>query len=97
MAMVAERRFVLGRCIATQGAIARLARTTIDAYLARHAAGDWGLSVEDDAALNEQAIDDAEGRVLSCYEEGGVRVYVITEDLSQGDEVVTTIMLAEEY
>jgi hypothetical protein len=63
------------------------------AYLARHAAGDWGDLDEPDRRMNELALRHDE-RILSAYAlTDGTRIYVITE----ADRSVTTILLPEEY
>ncbi len=83
--------FPLGKICATPGAAAL--EIDLGAYLQRHHSGDWGeeLGVED-KETNERALLAGE-RILSCYMvSGGSRLYIITE----GDRVMTTVMLADE-
>lgn len=61
-------------------------------YLARHAAGDWGELCGFDRRENERSLRHGY-RVLSSYEVGEGRVWVITE----ADRSVTTVLLPEEY
>jgi uncharacterized protein (DUF2252 family) len=60
--------------------------------LVRHLMGDWSDMGKEDEATNWQSIDDA-SRILSAYQVGSHRFYVITE----ADRETTTILLAEEY
>ena len=62
-------------------------------YLARHVHGDWGELSEDDAALNDRAVQEGR-RILSAYLLGdGTKVWVCTE----GDRSATTLLLPSEY
>ncbi|QSI34340.1 plasmid related protein [Variovorax sp. RKNM96] len=60
--------------------------------IGRHAHGDWGDIHAEDRKLNDQAVRNGL-RLLSAYEIGGVKVYVITE----WDRSYTTVLLASEY
>ena len=62
------------------------------AFLARHAAGDWGDLCTSDRRENELSLRHG-WRVLSCYPVGDTRLWVITE----ADRSATTILLPEEY
>jgi hypothetical protein len=87
-------RFRLGIICATPRALDLLARSGISAVslLARHQAGDWGDVPPEDALKNERSV--AHGfRVLSSYQVGTGRVWLITE----WDRNVTTMLLPEEY
>lgn len=86
--------FPLGRLVATPGALQALAESGQSPafFLARHAAGDWGL-VDEDRLLNDEALRDG-SRLLSAYEtERGVRLWVITE----ADRSGTTVLPPDEY
>lgn len=89
-----NRSFLLGRVVATRGAIAELTNDDIKVALGRHAVGDWGnLLDEDDRQANEQALQDG-ARLLSAYRSSaGVKFWIITES----DRSVTTVLLPEEY
>ncbi|MEJ7843895.1 MAG: hypothetical protein WKF95_19205 [Rubrobacter sp.] len=84
----------LGRIVATPGALETILGAGGDpaAYLARHAMGDWGELCGFDRRENGLALRHGR-RVLSSYEVGEGRVWVITE----ADRSVTTILLPEEY
>lgn len=87
-------RFSLGRVVATPGALHALDRAGMGALplLARHQSGDWGQVDAEDRQTNEQAL--AHGwRLLSAYEVGGAKVWIITE----ADRSATTVLLPEEY
>lgn len=97
-------RFPLGRVVATPGAMALLAATSVSplALLARHLRGDWGDVDAHDATQNEIALLSGL-RLLSAYSiqsstTGGETdaprvIWVITE----ADRSVTTLLLPEEY
>jgi hypothetical protein len=84
----------LGRVLATPGALEALdeAGEYPFGYLSRHAAGDWGDLCAFDRKENARSLRYG-WRVLSSYEVGEGRVWVITE----ADRSVTTILLPEEY
>jgi hypothetical protein len=88
------RPFKLGRLVATPGALVAMEECGVDAttLLARHAANDWGDVDAHDKRANDRAIFD-ETRILSAYDVGGARFWIITE----ADRSVTTILLPEEY
>ena len=101
--MFKKPRIEPGRIVMTSG-ISRLVKndehisaTVLDELLSRHVAGDWGNVPEEDAQLNDHAVE-AGGRILSSYEiqrKGTYHdtVWIITE----WDRSVTTILLPEEY
>ena len=84
----------LGRVVATPGALETILGARADPfdYVARHASGDWGDLCASDRRQNEIALRHSM-RVLSSYEVGGGRIWVITE----AHRSVTTILLPEEY
>ena len=86
--------FPLGKVVITPGALIACASYPMppEVLLVRHASGDWQEMSPDDRQANKDAI--AEGdRILSAYQIGTDRFYVITE----ADRSATTILLAEEY
>jgi hypothetical protein len=92
---MSEPRFLLGRTVATPGALAAIsANNQIPLeFFMRHSEGDWGDLESADKAENERSIED-EARILSAYNlRDGTRIYVITE----ADRSATTILLPEEY
>jgi hypothetical protein len=88
-------RFPLGELVATSGAIEALEAEKLEPgkLLERHQSGDWGEVCDEDAALNEAAIEDG-SRIMSVYQlSSGVKIWVITE----ADRSSTTILLPDEY
>jgi hypothetical protein len=69
------------------------ARENALAYIARHAAGDWGEVDREDWRANDRSLRDG-SRLLSSYTlPGGTRIWIITE----ADRSSTCILLPEEY
>ena len=86
-------RFLLGRLLATPGALREVPEPEIQVALHRHARGDWGEVGEEDRIANDEALSEG-GRVLSAYvTDGGVRFWIITE----ADRSATTVLLPGEY
>jgi hypothetical protein len=87
-------RFRLGRIVATRGVLTYLEHHGIaaDPYLKRHVCGDWGMVPSEDARANCLAIQHG-ARILSSYDIGGKRVWVITE----ANRSLTTFLFTEEY
>jgi hypothetical protein len=86
--------FRLGQIVATRGVLTHLEHHGIatDQYLKRHMCGDWGMVPPEDARANCLAVQHGT-RILSTYDIGGRRVWVITE----ADRSVTTLLFPEEY
>nr|WP_242431757.1 hypothetical protein [Burkholderia ambifaria] len=86
--------FRLGKIVATRGVLTHLEHHGIaaDQYLKRHMCGDWGMVPPEDARANCLAVQHGT-RILSTYDIGGRRVWVITE----ADRSVTTLLFPEEY
>ena len=85
--------FKLGRTVITPGAAAALPEPgDWLGLLARHVAGDWGDVGDGDAICNEDALYRG-ARVLSAYNVGNERIWIITE----ADRSATTILLPSEY
>ena len=88
-------KFLLGRIVATPGALAALQATGQHPheFLARHMQGDWGDVPDEDRQENELSL--REGfRILSAYHTRlGERIWIISE----ADRSATTILLPTEY
>jgi hypothetical protein len=88
-------RFLLGRIIATPGALNAFAATGENPinYIVRHMNLDPGVLAAEDQLANLRAVREGT-RVFSAYELlDGTRIWIITE----ADRSVTTILLPEEY
>lgn len=85
-------RFDLGQIVITTHARDTLTTSEILDGLNRHAVGDWGSICEEDAALNNEALQ-VGNRLLSAYGSDQRRFWIITE----ADRSVTTILMPEDY
>jgi hypothetical protein len=87
-------RFPIGQLVATPSALRLLELHGILPLrlIARHIHGDWGNVPPEDAALNNEALKYG-SRILSSYQVGNERVWIITE----ADRSSTTILLPDEY
>jgi hypothetical protein len=94
MATVTTALFPIGKVYITPGALAACASFPMppDVLIVRHVGGDWQEMSKDDQVANKNAITDG-SRILSAYQVGDDRFYVITE----ADRASTTILLAAEY
>jgi hypothetical protein len=89
---IVSGRFPLGQLVISTSAIARLTPEEIADGVMRHARGDWGDISPADAAENDLSL--REGfRLLSAYDKGDRRFWVITE----ADRSLTTVLLPEDY
>jgi hypothetical protein len=87
--------FLLGRLMATPGALSAFAATGENPinYIVRHMNLDSGVLGTDDQLANLQAVRDGTS-VFSAYElRDGIRIWIITE----ADRSVTTILLPAEH
>jgi hypothetical protein len=87
--------FPLGQLVATPGALQALeeAGQFLEAFLVRHACGDWGELCEADRRENARALRRG-GRLMSTYTlKNGETLWIITE----ADRSVTTLLLPLEY
>lgn len=86
--------FNLGEIYATPGAMAFLQEQALTPYefLHRHHSGDWGDLDPEDIEANRAALHYG-SRLLSSYEIGNQKLWIITE----ADRSSTTVLLPEEY
>jgi hypothetical protein len=87
--------FPLGQVVATPGALQALkeAGQCFEAFLFRHACGDWGELCDADLQENARALRQG-GRLMSTYTlKTGQTLWIITE----ADRSVTTLLLPLEY
>lgn len=91
--------FGLGRLLATPAALDVLTKAQCHPaeLLQRHQCGDWGGLCMQDQEANVRALVTG-ARLLSVYEVGGIRLYAITEAVSDsGQRECTTLLLPQEY
>lgn len=91
--------FDLGTVVATPAVLQYLASCgrMPAALLGFHRCGEWGNLGEEDAAANDQAIQNG-SRILSAYEVEGRKIWVITEAADEtGRRSHTTMLFPEEY
>ena len=89
-----KRLFNLGTVVGTPASLAFLEKHNMTPMqlLQRHVTGDFGDLCEEDCQLNHEAINNGE-RILSAYEIGGDKLYLITE----ADRSSTCCLMANEY
>lgn len=90
-------RVNLGKVVATKGVAYEIDKdndfkSEIIRCLDRYCVGDWGDTNEEDALLNNTAVEIGE-RILAAYETTMGRIWIITEY----DRSVTTILFPSEY
>ena len=95
--MTNNRKFNLGRLVWTRGVNEKVAVDTpfsifVLNSLRRHASGDWGNLSDEDKLENDFSLD-KELRLLSSYEQGDWKIWIITE----ADRSATTILFPSEY
>ncbi len=81
-----------------------LAKEVLDAYR-RFKLGDWGNTCEEDAQLNDEALEDGESRIVAKYETCTKPIFIINGDEpydvdADGNVIVkriTTLMYCDEY
>jgi hypothetical protein len=92
--------FQVGKAVATPGALALMDKHHIEPLdlLRRHQQCDWGDLDKHDRAANLAALKDG-SRLLSSYEIGHEKLWVITEAVGEDGvtRASTCILLPEEY
>lgn len=94
-------KFKLGYLVSTRNAFEALQRNNVTALtlIPRHLSGDWGELCDEDAYMNDMAVEDG-SRILSAYLlPDDTKIWVITDATvdDQGTREVTTILLPEDY
>lgn len=96
MIQVNKSKFMIGKVLATPGALEALqaAGQTAQEFLSRHVQGDWGCVCPEDAELNGASLVDG-SRILSAYFlKTGEKIWIITEAADdRGQRIATTILL----
>lgn len=94
-------KFRLGHLVSTCNALEALQRNNVTALslLRRHLSGDWGIVSEEDAFVNDMALQDG-GRLLSAYMLPDQTLLWIITDAEIDEEhnrEATTLLLPEDY
>lgn len=87
-----KQKFPLGQVVIAANAAQHLDTIAVHEALRRHAIGDWGDLLLEDACENELALKEGH-RLFSAYGTGESRFWIITEH----DRSVTTILLPQDY
>lgn len=94
--MTNTRKLALGQLLITPGAKEAVGTEHLTELLAalfeKHACGDWGDVSEEDKQNNDEALESGD-RILSAYNIGDTRIWIITEY----DRSATTVLLPDEY
>lgn len=89
-------KFELGQLVITPGAKEAIGTEHLAELLAaifeKHRNGDWGDLGEEDKRNNDEALETGD-RILSAYNIGDTRIWIITEY----DRSATTVLLTDEY
>jgi hypothetical protein len=84
--------FLLGRIVYTGTATLRLRTEEVLTALRRHAHGDWGDLLPEDAIANDLALKH-DGRLFSAYGHGRDRFWLITD----ANRRLTTVLLPDDH
>jgi hypothetical protein len=95
------KKFQLGYLASTVNAFEALRQNNVTALslLRRHLSGDWGTVCDEDAYINDMAVQDG-GRILSSYllpDETTVWIITDAEIDEEHTREATTILLPEDY
>ena len=94
-----------GRIVTTRAVHDEVPAGLVRYLVSRHLANDWGDLDEHDCAINAEACNQGEGRVMSSYSRDEARdtIYIISalssdpKTQANPDYCNTTVMFAEEY
>ena len=89
--------FKLGQVVMTKGIASALEEDEnfameVNTALAKYQLGDWGVTCDEDAEMNDVAVQVGE-RILAVYETYKGNIWIITE----WNRSVTTILFPSEY
>ena len=89
--------FELGQIVMTRGIAdamesEKFAKQVTEA-LKKYANCNWGITCEDDAAMNDDAVLSGDDRILAVYDTCKGDIWIITE----WDRSVTTVLFPSEY
>lgn len=86
-------QFMLGRILATPGALEALTPGDIHTAMTRHSSGDWGDLCPEDIQANEEALRHGERLLSAFHGQNQTKFWIITE----ADRSATTVLLPSEY
>ena len=90
-------RFELGQMVMTRGIADAMESETfskqVQEAIRKYSTCDWGIICEEDAAMNTEAVENGNDRILAVYETCEGNIWIITE----WDRSVTTILFPDEY
>lgn len=93
---MSKNKFSLGKVVMTQGIAAFMDEKEfylkVMESLNRYVSGDWGCVDDEDKEENDHALESGD-RILSAYETGHGKIWIITE----WDRSVTTVLFPSEY
>lgn len=102
-----SKKFNPGRIVVTRGVHEKMEhdivfkKMFVPASLGRHLCGDWGNLDPEDAALNDDALKNGDGRLFSSYKIPDRLLDGITDDkiwiITEWDRSTTTILFPSEY
>ena len=90
-------KFELGQIVMTRGIADEMESETfakqVTEALKKYANGNWGITCEEDAEMNDDAVKNGDERILAVYETCKGNIWIITE----WDRSVTTVLFPSEY
>ena len=90
-------KYNLGQMVMTRGIANAMESETfskqIEEAIKKYRKCDWGITSEEDAAMNTEAVRTGEDRILAVYETCKGNIWIITE----WDRSYTTILFPSEY
>ena len=90
-------KFELGQMVMTRGIANEMESETfskhVEEAIKKYANCDWGITCEEDAAMNAEAVNTGEDRIFAVYETCKGNIWIITE----WDRSYTTILFPSEY
>ena len=91
-------KFNLGQTVMTRGIADAMEQSVVftkevNEAFEKYANCDWGITCEEDAAMNTEAVETGNDRILAVYETSKGNIWIITE----WDRSCTTILFPSEY
>lgn len=91
-------KFELGRLVATRGVADMMEKNPqfskdVTVAFVKYQKCDWGITCEEDAEMNNEAVKNGNDRILAVYQTSEGEIWIITE----WDRSCTTILFPSEY